>query len=50
MPDYLAEVDRIAPQRLSAQGYAEFKPVANNDTLENRALNRRVDLLIVYDK
>ena len=47
---YLAEVDRIAPQRLSAQGYAEFNPVANNDTLENRASNRRVDLLIVYDR
>ena len=47
---YLAEVDRIAPQRLSAQGYAEFKPVATNDTLESRASNRRVDLLVVYDK
>lgn len=47
---YLAEVDGISPKRLSAQGYAEFRPVASNDTRESRALNRRVDLLIVYDE
>ena len=32
--------------RLSAAGYAEFHPVADNDTEEGRALNRRVDLVI----
>lgn len=45
---YLAEVGGIPPQRLSAQGFAEFRPVADNATREHRALNRRVDILIVY--
>ena len=30
------------PERLSASGYGEYRPVAANDTEENRALNRRV--------
>jgi len=37
----------IAPGRLSAAGYAEYHPVASNDTAEGRALNRRVDLVIL---
>ncbi len=36
----------IAPERMSAEGYAEYKPVAPNDTPENRAKNRRVELYI----
>ena len=45
---YLTEVDGVPSQRLSAQGYGEFKPIVNNDTRENRARNRRVDILIIY--
>lgn len=37
----------ISPDRLSAAGYAEFHPVAGNDTMEGRATNRRVDLVIL---
>lgn len=37
----------IAPDRLSAAGYAEFHPLATNDTPEGRATNRRVDLVIL---
>lgn len=44
---YLSELDGIPPRRLSAQGYGEFRPVAGNDTRDNRARNRRVELLIV---
>lgn len=33
--------------RLSAAGYAEYHPVANNDSNESRAKNRRVDLVIL---
>jgi chemotaxis protein MotB len=36
----------IAPERLSASGYAEFHPVASNETAEGRAENRRVDLVV----
>lgn len=38
---------QYAPDRLSAAGYAEFHPVASNGTEEGRALNRRVDLVIL---
>jgi chemotaxis protein MotB len=37
----------VAPERLSAAGYAEFHPVASNDTAEGRAENRRVDLVVM---
>ena len=37
----------IAPDRISAAGYAEFHPVATNDTTEGRAENRRVDLVVL---
>jgi len=37
----------MAPARLSASGYAEFYPVASNLTPEGRAMNRRVDLVIL---
>jgi chemotaxis protein MotB len=35
------------PERLSASGYAEFHPVASNDTPEGRAQNRRVDIIVL---
>ncbi len=38
---------RFAPERLSAAGYAQYHPLANNATGEGRALNRRVDLVIL---
>jgi OOP family OmpA-OmpF porin len=34
----------IAPERLRATGFGETRPAASNDTLEGRALNRRVEL------
>ncbi len=37
----------IAPARLSLAGYAGQRPVAANTTPEGRALNRRVDLVIL---
>jgi len=36
----------IAPARISAAGYAEFHPVADNATEAGRAENRRVDLIV----
>ncbi|HHY81546.1 MAG TPA: OmpA family protein [Clostridiales bacterium] len=43
---YFAEEKNIAPNRLSAAGYGEYRPIVPNDTPENRALNRRVNILI----
>jgi chemotaxis protein MotB len=35
------------PQRLSAGGYGEYHPIASNSTDAGRALNRRVDVVVV---
>ena len=37
----------IQPKRLAAIGYGEFRPVASNDTVDGRAKNRRVVLVIM---
>ena len=37
----------IDPGRLSAAGYGQFHPVADNSTAEGRRLNRRVDIVIL---
>jgi chemotaxis protein MotB len=34
------------PQRLTAAGYAEYRPIATNETPEGRAMNRRVDVVV----
>lgn len=34
------------PERLAAAGYAEFRPIASNETPEGRAMNRRVDVVV----
>ncbi len=41
------ELKAITPDRMSAAGYAEFHPVASNDTANGRAENRRVDLVVL---
>lgn len=41
--------DGIGPDRLSAAGYAEFHPLASNETAEGRAQNRRVDIIVSAD-
>jgi len=43
---YLQE-DGIEKERMSFEGYGETKPVAPNDTAENRAKNRRTEFMII---
>lgn len=38
------------PGRLSAAGYAEFHPVADNTTVLGRQLNRRVDIVVLGEE
>lgn len=45
----LADKHDIAPTRLAATGYGEHRPKSTNDTDDGRALNRRVELVIVAD-
>ena len=40
----------VAPDRLSAIGYGEFKPVASNDTPEGREKNRRINIVVLNRK
>ena len=44
---FLQDSGRIEPIRLQAVGYGETRPVMPNSTPENRALNRRVDLVLL---
>ena len=39
----------VGPQRMSAIGYGEFKPISSNETEEGRARNRRVNIIILSD-
>ena len=46
---YFAESGKMNPQRLSAVGYGETRPVAPNDTATNRSRNRRVEIVLVTE-
>ncbi|OGR45850.1 MAG: hypothetical protein A2X34_02775 [Elusimicrobia bacterium GWC2_51_8] len=43
---YLQDEAKVTPERLVAAGYGEYRPVALNDTAENRALNRRIEIVL----
>jgi len=45
--DYLVKETGIDSRRLTAKGYGESRPVADNKTESGRALNRRVEFFIV---
>lgn len=40
----------IPPQKLSAVGYGEYRPIADNSTEDGKAKNRRVNIIIVSSK
>ncbi len=44
---YLVYEKGISPDRLSAIGYGEYRPVADNDAADGRQLNRRVEIVIL---
>ena len=44
---FLIEERNFEPARLSAAGYSEYRPVADNDTAEGRAENRRVEVVVL---
>lgn len=37
----------IDPHNLAAVAYGEYQPIADNDTVEGRALNRRIEIILV---
>jgi chemotaxis protein MotB len=44
---YLVEKHKFPPERISALGYAEYRPIATNSTVEGRSKNRRVDIVVL---
>lgn len=44
---YFSDSLGIKPERLSAVGYGEFRPIADNDTAKGRQKNRRVELYVM---
>lgn len=45
--DHLVTVNAIPPERLVVKAYGESRPVAPNDSEENRQRNRRVEVVIL---
>jgi len=44
---YLQEAGGLDPKVLSATGYAEYQPVALNDSDENKSKNRRIEIVLL---
>jgi chemotaxis protein MotB len=47
---HILQHDGISPNRLSAAGYGEFRPISSNATDAGRGKNRRIDLIILRTK
>jgi chemotaxis protein MotB len=43
---YIQEHCTVDPARLVSEGMGQWRPVADNDTAEGRAKNRRVEMII----
>jgi len=44
--NYFVKEKGLPPERFAVVGYGEYRPVAPNDTEENRARNRRIEIII----
>lgn len=44
--NYMINAMRIPSNRIAAVGHGETRPIANNETAEGRARNRRIDIVI----
>jgi chemotaxis protein MotB len=44
---HLQDTVKLDGKTLVAAGYGEFRPVSPNDTPEHRALNRRIEIVLV---
>lgn len=46
---YLVEVETLDGKRVSSSGYSYYREIVPNDTPENKAKNRRVDVVVLKD-
>lgn len=44
---YLIEKRNFRPERISALGYGQYRPIASNENSEGRRQNRRVDIIVL---
>lgn len=44
---FFVDQENVDAARFTASGYGEYRPIVDNSTAENRAKNRRVNILIV---
>ena len=44
---YFVEKRGLPPERISATGYAEYRPIVQNDSPKNKALNRRIEIIVI---
>jgi len=47
---YMTDIMRIPAFRITALGYGDTRPIANNKTEQGRARNRRIDLIIAPEE
>lgn len=47
---FLIDKGGIDPRRVAIAGYGQYRPIVPNDTPEHKALNRRVDIVILSTK
>ncbi len=47
---FLSDHTGVYPRRLSAVGYGESRPIRDNLTVQNRAMNRRVEIVLLKKK
>ncbi len=47
---YLIKHDDFDPEKVSATGYGQYRPVADNGSEEGRARNRRVDIVLLSEE
>ncbi len=43
---FLTEVEKVEGVRMTATGKGEFQPLADNDTVESRSRNRRIEIVL----
>jgi chemotaxis protein MotB len=44
---YFIERHSYPPEMISAVGFAEYRPIVDNNSPENRALNRRIEIIVM---
>ena len=45
----ISEYEFITPDMLEAKGYGEERPLYDNDTDENKSLNRRIEFVVWWE-